>query len=387
VSLLPKARVLGSPISPASVWPPQKRAPLPPFPIPGADPSKPVWAENTYDHEIWFDVPNKPDLLFYRGQFSGIALPDGMKPLVGMAGFTEPWVKRTCVMAQDIPRFWLEGQRDNCEELLRQYGAVRGLTHLQASICHLVEEGEKRGWPMNKILDFAIEYLGLAHRYVPFLDPWMMGGVGSFGTMNPDGSFSAGRDQDVAYWRPKWQPWFDELKRTRLIQACCVGWQLDGGNTSDPRVIEGRAQSPIQSIIDYVAGECVQADIPVGAHWMNEAMAWRTPMDRFAFWREQHGKLTWGHHQGDVNIPVDLYQAKIKDTLDHFGDGSMGMSGLHNDRPFGLVVYEQLAQKYFDDKATEDDVDLRGFLICCTKARVPVSGYGNGARRPDGSVL
>jgi hypothetical protein len=44
------------------------------------------------------------------------------------------------------------------------------------------------------------------------------------------------------------------------------------------------------------------------------------------------------------------------------------------------------------DTPTETDADMRGFLACCTVDNVKhtdakVWGYGNGARRPDGTAL
>jgi len=209
-----------------------------------------------------------------------------------------------------------------------------------------------------------------------FADHWFLGG----------GTFNA-RDQDVTYWRPLCQPWFDALFAANAIDTCCVGWQLDGYNTGVERMIQGRMQSPIQTIIDYIAGQCVPREIPVGTHWLNEAGAWNDPFDRFTWWRDQRGKQTWFHHQGDVNMDIPTYQAKLVDTLQPFGDGRMGTSGLFGDRPYGLVVFECSAQAQFDLNMSEDTGDQRGMLLCCTKAASHVSGYGNGARLRDGSVL
>ena len=132
---------------------------------------------------------------------------------------------------------------------------------------------------------------------------------------------------------------------------------------------------------------------------MNESGSWSVywrngewVFDRFQGWRDQRNKLTWFHHQGDVDLDIPTYQAKLKDTLDPFGDGRMGRSGLFGDRPFSLVVYECSAQGQFGTAGrnpwiTEEEGDLRGFLLCCTKGASFPGGYGNGARRPDGSVL
>src|SRR6478672_1858162 len=87
-----------------TVWPGPKRAPLPPFPPVTGRPG-PVWASHSYETDLWFDIPTKPDVSFYRGNFCGIAIPDGIKPLPGMAGYTVPSYPHPPVMALDIPRF------------------------------------------------------------------------------------------------------------------------------------------------------------------------------------------------------------------------------------------------------------------------------------------
>lgn len=345
---------------PPIAWPPAPRAPLPPFP-PGH-----------YDHTLPFTPPDKPDKLFYRGNFCGIRAP-GVPLLEGMAGYTvPPWNANQpphCppFMAQDLPRYWIKGMRDEFDHLLNIYVAVDGYTHLQMSVCHAVEAGFS--------IDQYINCCGRAREFVPFLDQWFLGGVWG------------ARDMASDYWRPIVTPWMEALIANGLIDCCCVGWQLDHFNTGTPRMVDGRMQSPIQSIIDMFADWTTPREIPLGTHWVNEAGAWNDPFDRFQWWKDQKGKQLWFHHQGDTTMPVDEYQAKLCDTLNPFGDGRMGTSGLFGDRPYSLVVYECSAQSQFDLMMSEDEGDLRGYLLCCTKAASYVGGYGNGARRPDGSVL
>lgn len=341
------------------VWPPPARQPLPPLP-PG-----------TYDHTLPFTPPPAPDKLFYRGNFCGIRVP-GIPLLDGMAGLTvPPWnanLEPHCppIMAQDIPRYFKRQMLDECRQILATYTAC-GYTHLQVSVCHAVEAG-------LSIAEF-IEFCSLAKSYGLFIDVWFLGGV-----------FDA-RDMGADYWRPILQPWIDALLLEGLIDCACVGWQLDHFNTGTQRMVDGRIQSPIQSIIDYLADQLGPHEIPLGTHWVNEAGAWNDPYDRFKWWKDQRNKLLWFHHQGDVDISVGEYQAKLCDTLNPFGDGRMGTSGLFGDRPYGLVVYECSAQAQFDLRCDEPTGDTRGYLLCCPKAATHVAGYGNGARRPTGSVL
>jgi hypothetical protein len=336
---------------------PQPRAPLPPFPA------------GSYDRVLPFTPPSR-DVLFYRGNFCGVRVP-GVPSLPESAGYTLPGGDKTLIMSLEIFRHTPEWQ----DEILRQH-AIRGYTHFQFSIGHAIEQG----WPIDQYVTLAKR---AQDRFGLFADHWFLGG-GPWGWWR--GRTDQNRDRDAAYWAPIVDPWIDALLANQAIDCACVGWQLDAQNKeSDTRTGNG----PLQSIIDHFADKLAPLNIPIGTHWINEAGAWNTPMDRFAWWKRQRNKLTWFHHQGDVNLDVPTYQAKLCDTLNPFGDGRMGRSGLFGDRPFGLVVFEDSAQAQFDDptRNTEDMGDQRGLLLCCTKAAASVSGFGNGARMSDGSPL
>lgn len=352
------------------------RAPLPPMP-PGS-----------YDRTLPFTQPSGPDGLFYRGNFCGIRVP-GLPLLEGMSGYTVAGWKDNAVgglnppiMALDVPRY-TKVSWELVDQYLHDY-AARGYTHLQCSVGHAIEAGLS----IDDYLAYTdhVEALGL------FRDHWFLGG-GPWRGRNEDGSFTEHRDQDRNHWAPLVDPWIDALLANKAIDAACVGWQLDQFNTGDTQ--RGTRPSPIQTIIDYFADRLGPSNIPIGTHWVNEAGGWWDPqdprpgasVDRFSWWRNQRNKLLWFHHQGDVSMPVGMYQAKLCDTLNPFGDGRMGRSGLFDDRPFGLVIYECSASEQYDLRMSEDEGDLRGYLLCCTKAASAVAGYGNGGRLPDGSVL
>lgn len=332
------------------------RGPLPPFP-PGA-----------YDHDLPFTPPAGPNRVFYRGDFCGVRVP-GLPLLPEMSGYTvEGWRDNAVgglnppIMALDITRYW-HISRDLVLENLNAH-ATRGYTHLQCSVGHAIEQGLS--------IDDYIEYSKLVQTIVGYADHWFLGG-GPWSAKDKNGHWTEARDRDAAYWAPILDPWIDALLANQAIDCACVGWQLDGGN---------KENEPIQSIIDYFADKLRPHDVLIGTHWLNEAGAWNNPMDRFKWWQHQSGKLTWFHHQGDVNMDIPLYQAKIVDTLNPFGDGRMGAPNT-----FALVNYEYAAQSQFDLRASEDEGNLRGYLLSCTKAASHVGGYGNGARRPDGSIL
>jgi hypothetical protein len=331
------------------------RAPLGPLP-PGS-----------YDRDLPTYFSPSPDLLTYRGNFCGIRVKDAPGVPGGMNA-TVPGGDTSLMMAAHLDRYPLEIQ----QEYLQQYGSY-GYSHLQQSLGHSMEAGRS--------IDQVVETLGMIGSRGLFRDIWFLGGgpLGNVANAHPEN-----RDRDAAYWKPILDPWIDALLANRAIDCACVGWQLDQFNKeSDSRTGEG----PLQSIIDYLADRLGPHGIPIGTHWVNEAGAWNTPMDRFAWWKRQRNRLSWFHQQGPTDTPIADYQAKIKDVLDPFGDGRMGTSGLFGDRPFGCVLYECSAQAQYDGLMTEGEGDLRSTLILCTKAAGQFAGYGNGGRGFDGGWL
>ena len=331
----------------------------PPRPAPVARPPLPAFPPGKYDRELPF-TPPPADVLFYRGNFCGVRVPE-VPNLPGMAGYTLPGGDKSLVMSLDVFKY------DSVEQqnLILGAHAQRSYTHYQCSIGHAIEQG----WSIDRYVEFSARVQAI----VGFADHWFIGG-GPWNT----------RDADASFWAPVLDPWIDALLASGAIDAACVGWQLDQFN---------KPGDPILSIIDYVAGRLGPSNIPIGTHWVNEAGGWwqtgGDPGDRFSWWSRMRNRVLWFHHQGSTTLDIPTYQAKLVDTLQPFGDGRMGTSGLFGDRPFGLVVYECSAQDQFDDPTghTEDLGDLRSYLLCCTRAASTVSGFGNGARRPDGSPL
>ncbi len=58
---------------------------------------------------------------------------------------------------------------------------------------------------------------------------------------------------------------------------------------------------------------------------------------------------------------------------------------------FRMNDFELTGQPQFDGDCSEDEGDQVGFIMTCTKGDHDnggvMSGYGNGARRPDGTAL
>lgn len=333
-----------------------------------------VFPPGDYPTALPFTPPKARSLDFYRGNFCGLHLPGA--PFVPGSNDRFPETVMACLLDNYPEAFQ--------HEYLEAY-AKAGYTHLQRSVGHAMYYGHS---PQDyfRLSRMAREQYGL------YCDHWILGGEA---LKTPD--------QDAGYWAPILDPILSEIVNSGTMDLCCVGWQLDQLNNNRP----GNA---LISIIAYVA-ETIPQSTPLYTHWMNEALAWwktggevwtdrygsLNVTDRFTWWQAMQPYLTGGHHQGNTTMALTdpgLYQAKILDTLDYFGGdtgkGNMGQSHRGGgSRPFALTAFECTAQDQFDGRCSELDGDRAGYLLMCTTSHtgLPMGGYGNGARRPDGTAL
>lgn len=347
----------------AQPWPPPPRAPLPPFPPPLGN----------YDSVMPVPPPTQPDLYFYRGNFCGIRVPGA--PYVNggpQPGNTD--LMMACLL-DNYPQEWQE-------QFLAIYAYKCGYTHLQRSIGHALYYGSS--------MQSFIALSTLAQQHGLFCDQWLIS--------NEIPGFA--NDQDANYWAPILGPYIDQLVGAGVMDSCVPSWQMD-------QVNQGAPGNPTISIIAYVAGK-LRGGIPVYTHWINDAMAWWKTggevwtdeyqsvnvFDRFSWWQAMAPYLTGGHYQGDVTLArtdPETYQGKIRDTLNNFVNGRMGQSRrLGFSENFRMTNFECTAQDQFNGDCDENEGDKIGYILTCTKADgyvAGLSGYGNGCRYPDGSVV
>ena len=349
-----------------------RRAPLGAFPPP-----------ILYPTTLPFTPPVGRDLSFYRANFCGLHFADA--PDVPGCNHDHPETVMSCL---------LDNYPEAFQHRYLQAYAEAGYTHLQRSLGHALGYGHT--------LD---QFIALTHRaqreYGLFSDVWFI--ANEF----PGFQWNA----DASYWGPILDPYIDRLLDAGAINLACPSWQMD-------QVMGGAPGNATISIIAHVAKK-LPASIPVYTHWMNEALAWWKKVgtapdgadigevwsdeyqtievhDRFSWWYAMRYYLTGGHHQGSNIMAVTdpkLYQDKLLDTLDYFGGdtgkGDMGQSLRNGETPFALTAWEVTAQFQFDGQTPELDGDGAGYLMMCTTSHtgLPMAGYGNGARRPDGTPL
>ena len=183
-----------------------------------------------------------------------------------------------------------------------------------------------------------------------------------------------GRNPDPA----KLDAVLDALLAAGAADKVCCFWE--GNLFIDPQPV-------IQRIIDHVTARTVPAGVLTYVHFSPGVIAWQKDGETTAdFWKQQVGKLTGLLHQVDPSQTAAQMQSRLNDALVRFG----GQFGFPTDsgfgHPFDLVSDEVGASRMFDG-ASEDDGDKWGYEALCTPGPVPVMGFGNGARYPDGGVI
>lgn len=360
-------------------WTPIPRSPLAPFPSPV-----------TYDHVLPVAPPAARDLRYYRGNFCGLHFADA--PIVPGCNAARPETVMSCLL-DNYPRAFQD-------RYLAGY-AERGFTHLQRSLGHALYYG-------NSFESYAALSARARSTFGLYCDHWFLNaGEGETFAFKQKG-------QDAAYWRALLTPYIARLRGEGLIDTACVGWQLD-------QILE-----PGNTTLGVIAllAELLPSTIPLSTHWVNEAGAWWKDggetwtdrygslfvHDRFTFWQACAPYLDGLYYQGDTHTArtnPKLFQDRMKDTLDPMsgptGKGYFGQSVRSGTpRPFALVAWEITGQEQFNvfdpgnppttpptGGCSEDEGDLDGFLATCATSfnGLGTAGYGNGARRPDGSAL
>lgn len=318
----------------------EARAPLPPDP-PG-----------TYDHLLTQTVPPSPDLRWMRANVFDMVVP-GL-PFVYQGSSEHP----ERALTPFIDRYSDVDQ----QRMLDQY-ARRGYTHFWRWLPDSRQAGgiDSHGQSLAAYVATSVKI----HQAGFYVCHSLISK-----TWDP-------RDADGAYYQTVLDPWLDALIAADAIQCATVGFELDLFN--EP----GRK---LQSIIDYVTAKLVPHGIPVYVHFSPEKTWWGAAdflPNRFAWWDHQSGKLTGLLYQFDPAWTIAEAQARMADTLRQFANTDSGFG-----HPFDDVAFETKAAIAFSaDQPDEDQIDLFDSLLLDTQGGVAPYGFGNGARRLDGSVF
>lgn len=333
--------------SQSSQWPNAPRDALPPFPpITSSQPGPPqasCWASSPYESDITKNVgiPNKPDLRFHRGNFSGVRVPG----LTEGGNDKDPSLMITWESINYSP-----SQQDLA---INWYIQGCGYTHVVLSIPQTLN--------FNKSLD---DLIAIAQK-------WKSAGCYIIMIAVSDNNpFSV------------CIPWMDVLVARGLVDIICNCWQVD--KYYDPEGI-------VQLIIDggnYAHPKGLLTTIHWGGGypgWAASCAAWDDVTNekwginnRFSFQSVLQSYLDGHYGQCDVDASIDAVQSWIYKIVVAFPSSMF------------FVCSEDDAQAEYDDPMQRLELygDQKGYLAMCT-----IPNYGisisclNGQRNVNGVVV
>lgn len=341
-------------------WPPPPRAPLPPFPSPTnsqpGDPQAGCWTYSPFDPALPFTPTDRPDLDFHRGNVMGVRVPG--KPYVPGETDRDPSFLVTWFLYLQTPEWQTK--------ILDHYQHVCGYTHINFHLAAWLEYVD--GVPGCS----TAAALDLVRRCKA---------RGLYVTVNL-------AVDNGAPDRALLEPWMRDLAAAGMVIGC-LAWQAD------------QRMSPLD-LCDYIAWAAPllhDLGCKVACHWVNEACAWWNPADcgfspntcdrygvcdRFAFQAWTADKIDYQYAQFNVDAPILDDRPRAGGLLGAIQDLLRSFRGQR------LVIAEYDMQAEFDEPLTRTELygDLKGRALLATSYQgQTVSGYFNGARRPDGRVL
>lgn len=327
---------------PGSVVP---RGPLPPLPPNDQDPS------TAYDSTLWFTPPTLADKRYFRCNFGTMTVP-GLPFVDGM-----PTAHFDRVLTGFFGKY-----APSWQATIAQTYAQRGYTHF---LRWVQNEQAVPGYSIEK---YVAECLALKDAGVPYIVHAFLSK--NFAPFNPSNQ----------YLHDTFDGLITALKAANVLDLAVVGFELTSVSNG-----------PLFDLIAFFATEHQLTEAQGCPLYVHHISGYTWPgvgaPDRRSWWNLAVGDLTGLLYQNDPAWPIALAQARYRDTTDNAGEGFPGTdSGFGH--PFDFVAFEtQLARAFGADRPNEDDLDLFGYLSCCTSGALPIMGFGCGGRRPSGSYI
>jgi len=338
--------VLPFKLSPINI-PEIARGPLPAFPTP-----------INYRTDMPWIPPEYPHRDYLRADSWGVVMDDA--PWVPGASSTE----YTRILSWFLDRY----SRDFQKRYLTKYTGYR-YSHIRLSYgdsCGPVNNGPNSPPGNGQTLKQFVDTCALAKTYVPYVRV-MLGS-----------KYFAPADMDLAQFKAMFDPVINALISAKVVDELNAGWEWNLWN------IPGQ---PTLDILRYVGQRAHNAGLSSWMHFSPHVTAWfkdGDPRGRFGFYDDLHNDVDGIDYQGQPEWSIDEMQARAVDTLWQFGQRG-------NDYKFRFD--EDQAILMFDNAFPNPDwANMRQYCAACTIDNVKwtdakVWGYGNGARRPDGSKL
>lgn len=193
-------------------------------------------------------------------------------------------------------------------------------------------------------------------------------------------------NQSAQWWADYSQPIMEALIRARVVDELNLSWEWNLYNDPGSLSQDPQNRTTIKAWRQF--GQYAHAaGISAWLHFSPHVTAWfadKDPRGRFGFYDDLMGDVDGIDYQGISTWDPKERQDRTVDTLWQFGEGG---------NRYKFRYYEDCATDQFDnDQPDETTGDQRGYINCCTIDDVKwtdakVWGFGNGARRPDGTSL
>jgi len=324
------------------------RAPLPPFDTDTTDPD--TGAPLPVHTTLRAEPPTGPDVAFWRGDAWGLTF-DGLPPVPGGAG----GAAQSRVLTYFLGRYG----RDWEQKILQRH-QQNGYTHISLS-------------PQDEFANgmSADDYVAMAVRCRK---------AGLFVHHLMRSKLYTGNPPDL----DEPNALIERLLDAGAMQVHTPAWEM---NYWSPEV----CRDMIDHDADLIGTRC-----RIMLHFYPHYISWQpndqTPTD---FWLANYGKVDGTLYQCDPSWSAGMMAARANDCLDRLCPGGLwGLGDSGRGHPIDFTIWETVATKQFNNDvdgdgrlSDEDTGNLKGYECQCSPGRMIVQGYGNGGRRPDGTVL
>jgi hypothetical protein len=344
------------------------RPPLP-LPLPRADRDGVPWATIP----TW-TIPPNPTRDYLRGNMWGVVM-DGA-PIV--PGVSARYPER--ILSWFVDRYPLNFQR----AYLTKYAGF-GYSHLYLSPPDSIQG-------MHYTLEAFVKTCELVKTYIPFLG--IMLGSKVYQPSN----------MDAATWQAYVDPLLDAL--LPIGDEFSI-WEYDLWNLTAPTAVD--VWRHIGSRVRAAGKSCWLHFSPHVTSWFKD----QDPRGRFGFYDDLGTTINGINYQGSPDWTTQDAADRAVDTLWQFAQQPYGHLFRYWE-DIAILQFEGVSQVYYEGQAmsdgtflpagdprigtprgapmTPEDGDCRGYYLACVFDNVKhtpgvVWGYGNGARRPDGSRL
>jgi hypothetical protein len=324
------------------------RGPLPPFDVATTDPDTgaPLPVYTTLREA----PPTKADVRWWRGDAWGITIP--ALPYV-QGGATGPAQQR-------VLTYFLDRYGPTYEKKILDQHRAHGYTHISLSPQDSFAAGQA-----------ADAYVAMAVRCKA---------AGLFVHHLLRSKYYTADHPDLTAM----DPLVETLLAEGAADVITPAWEM---NYWSPEVV--------RQMIDHDA-DVIGDRARIMLHFYPHYIAWPPNNETSAeFWQKNYGLVDGILYQCDPTWTAGMMAARITDGLDRLAPGGMyGLGDSGRGHPIDYIVWETIATCQFgnlrdgDGRLADEDVgNVKGWECTCAPGLMTVKGFGNGARRPDGTPL